>query len=622
MLFESAPIGLAFLDRDLRFVRINSVLAEINGLPPEAHIGRKVQEVLPELPIEQFEAHWRRILETGEPMLDVEVSGATPAAHGKRRYWLEDWYPLRAAGRIIGIGAVVREITAQKEAQAALRRQADLLARDREAAERRLTYLASFPERNPNPILELGADGCVRYANPVMRQLFPDVHEGGQVPPCLAEWESLARSVLETGASPAIDVVTVGDLCYQLSFSHVLEDGVVRIYGLDVTERARAEAALRESEARFRTVTENAPDTIARFDRGLRHLFVNPAVVRATGIPAEDFLGRTKRELGMPADHVALWDESVRRVFDTAAPCNIEFSFAGPRGVAYYEARLVPELTPDGCVGSVLAMTRDVTEARRAGEELVRARLEAERRAREAEEAERALRASREQLRALVARVNSIREEEKERIARDLHDEVGQILTALRMQLESLEDGLGDLPAEGAIPALLDRAVAASELVGKVIDSMHHLVASLRPVALDRLGLGSALRQECRSFQEWAGVACDVVAAEDLATFGPEIDTALFRIAQEALTNVARHARASRATVSLEAPPGAVILRIADDGSGIRHGGAQGGLGLLGMRERAERLGGELVVEPGACGGTVVAVRIPLAGGRGATDGA
>jgi signal transduction histidine kinase len=214
--------------------------------------------------------------------------------------------------------------------------------------------------------------------------------------------------------------------------------------------------------------------------------------------------------------------------------------------------------------------------------------------------------------------VNSIREEEKERIARDLHDQAGQILTALRMQLESIEDGLGALPAEGAIPALLDRAVVAAELVSKAIDSMHHLLASLRPVALDRLGLGPALRQECRSFQEWSGVACDVVAGEDDATFGSDVNTALYRIAQEALTNVARHARASRVGVSLEVAQDAVLLRIADDGCGIGRGGVETGLGLLGMRERAEGLGGELVVEPASEGGTLVAVRIPLAGARGA----
>ncbi len=114
---ENAPIGLAFVDRDLRFVRVNPVLADMNGLPAEAHLGRTARELLPELPLDAAEQAWREILRTGEPLLDVEVSGETPAAPGKRRTWLESWYPVRAGGEILGIGSVVREVTTEREAE-------------------------------------------------------------------------------------------------------------------------------------------------------------------------------------------------------------------------------------------------------------------------------------------------------------------------------------------------------------------------------------------------------------------------------------------------------------------------------------------------------------------------
>ncbi len=197
---------------------------------------------------------------------------------------------------------------------------------------------------------------------------------------------------------------------------------------------------------------------------------------------------------------------------------------------------------------------------------------------------------------------------------------MGQLLTALRVELEVLEDRLADLGLPSEVRDLLDRAVAASELVAKTVQAMRSILSSLRPLALDRLGLDAALRQECRRFVEWAGIPCDFAAAYGLSSFGAEIDTALFRIAQEALTNVARHAGASRVAVRLGWRMGAAMLQVEDDGRGIAAGRQSTGLGLLGMRERAERLGGDLTVKPVPRGGTIVEVRIPCYGATSRKD--
>ena len=121
-IYDTAPVGLAFLDRDLRFVRINNALAEINGLPAAAHVGKRPSELYPELPlspsIRDVEKGLRRVLETGEPILDVELSGETAASPGTHRFWLNSWYPVRVGGEIVGIGVVVREITERKRAEA------------------------------------------------------------------------------------------------------------------------------------------------------------------------------------------------------------------------------------------------------------------------------------------------------------------------------------------------------------------------------------------------------------------------------------------------------------------------------------------------------------------------
>ncbi|HET7826006.1 MAG TPA: ATP-binding protein, partial [Anaeromyxobacter sp.] len=115
--FENAPLGVGLLDRDFRFVRVNAALAETNGIPQEAHVGRTPRDLLPGLPMDEMERSWREVLRTGTPVLDFEVSGETPAAPGKRRTWLESWYPIRIGDEIAGLGVLAREVTAEREAE-------------------------------------------------------------------------------------------------------------------------------------------------------------------------------------------------------------------------------------------------------------------------------------------------------------------------------------------------------------------------------------------------------------------------------------------------------------------------------------------------------------------------
>jgi two-component system, cell cycle sensor histidine kinase and response regulator CckA len=128
-------------------------------------------------------------------------------------------------------------------------------------------------------------------------------------------------------------------------------------------ERKRIAATLEQREREFRTLTENAPDIIARFDRQLRHLYVNSAVIQATGLTVRDFLGKSNREMGMPTDRVEQWEAVLRRVFSTGATISTEFEFLSPTGSRYFQARCVPELAVDGSIGSVLAIVRDLSDS-------------------------------------------------------------------------------------------------------------------------------------------------------------------------------------------------------------------------------------------------------------------
>jgi signal transduction histidine kinase len=215
---------------------------------------------------------------------------------------------------------------------------------------------------------------------------------------------------------------------------------------------------------------------------------------------------------------------------------------------------------------------------------------------------------------ALVARVQQVREEEKVRIARDLHDDLGQLLTAVQMELQRAEEWLAERAEDPVANELTDRVVEAARLAGDAARSVHRIAADLRPSALDRLGLGAALRHEGRSFLERGGIPCVVELHEELPEIDGDAATTIFRIAQEALTNVARHAQASRATVALGREGDWLTLRVEDDGRGMPDPGDDPlALGLLGMRERAQKIGGSVRISRGGERGTVVELRAPLA---------
>jgi signal transduction histidine kinase len=218
-----------------------------------------------------------------------------------------------------------------------------------------------------------------------------------------------------------------------------------------------------------------------------------------------------------------------------------------------------------------------------------------------------------EDRRELAARLLTVREDGKSRIARDLHDDLGQLLTALKMDLRWIERRLGEMPASDAVNELLDRAVGASALADQTIAAVQRVAAELRPPALSLLGLEASLAQEADNFRKRTGIDCTATLAADLPALSESVSTALYRIAQEALTNVARHADAHRAEVQLEVAGDQLTLRVSDDGYGFPLSrDDEDGLGLLGMRERALAIGGELNVESGAGKGTVVKVRLPL----------
>jgi len=220
-----------------------------------------------------------------------------------------------------------------------------------------------------------------------------------------------------------------------------------------------------------------------------------------------------------------------------------------------------------------------------------------------------------DELRALSGHIESVREQERTGIAREIHDELGQALTAIKMDLAWIGRRVGE-PGQLSRESLLEKIAAMSAMTDGVIDQVRRISAELRPGVLDDLGLVAALEWQAQEFERRTGATCIVRSnLTDDARLSRSVSTALFRIFQEALTNVARHGEASSVEVKLEEADGIVSLEVGDDGKGIPPEALTDprSLGLLGIRERARRLGGTATVTGAPSRGTVVSVRVPRA---------
>lgn len=218
-----------------------------------------------------------------------------------------------------------------------------------------------------------------------------------------------------------------------------------------------------------------------------------------------------------------------------------------------------------------------------------------------------------DQLRELSAHADSVREDERTGIAREIHDELGQALTAIKMDLAWIARRCaGEVPIDR--DAVRGKLHEMSAMTDDVIQRVRRISAELRPGVLDDLGLFAAIEWQAGEFERRTGTTCVVTSTDGDARFDRALSTAAFRIFQEALTNVARHADASRVDVVFAREGDAVVLEVRDDGKGIPHEALHSpkSLGLLGMRERARRLGGEVTIAPATPRGTLVSLRLPI----------
>lgn len=227
---------------------------------------------------------------------------------------------------------------------------------------------------------------------------------------------------------------------------------------------------------------------------------------------------------------------------------------------------------------------------------------------------EKALRTTSEHLRALSASLRSAREEEGARIARELHDELGSALTSLKWDLEDIGKLYLEAGNQTGSSTLREKIEGMIELIDATINTVRRISSELRPSILDDLGLVAAIEWQAQQFEARTGIICQFDSFVDTTDLSREQATAIFRIFQEALTNIRRHAQATRVNIMIEEEEGEFVLEVRDNGRGIAEDeniGSQS-LGLMGMRERAQLVGGRIEITGVAGKGTVLTVRVPI----------
>jgi PAS domain S-box-containing protein len=353
---------------------------------------------------------------------------------------------------------------------------------------------------------------------------------------------------------------------------------------------AAEQGALRWSERRFRSLIQNASDVIILLDRESTISYVSASVHHTLGYRPEELVNTPIIDMVNPEDAPAMRDYLAACLRNPDVTSLSEFRFRHADGRWFNLEVIGNNHLNDPSVGRIVLNCRDITERKRAEERL---------------------RNSREQLRNLSAYLQSMREEERTNIAREIHDELGQVLTVLKMDASWLGSKYKDYGP------ITEKTKSMTDLIDSTIRTVKRICTELRPGVLDDLGLVPTIEWQAEEFQKRTDIHCEVSFHPNDIALDSERSTAIFRILQETLTNVIRHAEATKVQVRLERRDGQVFLRVEDNGKGITKDRISDprSFGLIGMRERANFLGGEVRIEGGKVKGTVVTVSLPCKDG-------
>lgn len=463
-------------------------------------------------------------------------------------------------------------------------------------------FLALF-QASPLAIAALDHDINILMVSPAAERMFgySESELVGHPPPMLRgdreeEFRALWNRVLEGEILAGIEVkfYTRNSIPLDISiFSGPIRDSHGDITGImaifeDITERKHAVEELQASEVRYRTLVERMNEGLLYADNDDIIQFANNQFLRMLAYTRTEIIGKVAADLFfLGIDHDMRRIKSARVRASMANRYEIQMRTKANEWI-WVEVSEIPVYGASGKVIGSTGMYTNISERKRAEEELKK---------------------SYDLLRNLSARLQSVREEESTRIAREIHDELGQALTAVKIDLTALTRML---PKDQ--PTLTEKTKLMAALIDNALQTVHKIATELRPGMLDDLGLEAAIEWQVNEFQNRTGIRCTLALPSEQLSLNTDCSTAIFRIFQETLTNIVRHAHATAVTISLEADGRLVTLSVQDNGKGISQDelSSTKSLGLLGMKERASILGGILNISGQLEQGTTVILQMPL----------
>jgi PAS domain S-box-containing protein len=586
-LFEGSTLGIARVDLEGRFLEANRAYCKMMGYSSE----ELCTLTLLELAVEEdrhSNAGLLQQLRCGERN-DFQIETRYCRKDGQI-IWVHDTGLLipSTAGSSTCIMTIATEVTARTNTDSILRKQNEALQKIFEhvplmvnvaTKEGRIKLVNGEWERTVGWSLE----EILRDKLDIFSLCYPDSDYRQKVLRFVAETDSQwVEFKLRTRDGRIIDT----------TWTRVrLSDGTSVGIGLDITARKRDEELLKRSEAYLAAGQRLSQTGSWGWNLSSGELFWSQETFRIFGIDpttpsvslCEIFLQRIH-----PEDRADI-AEGLKTAPMQTGDYSADYRIVLPDGsIRHIHDVVYPVKNETGQVVERFGVVMDVTDRK---------------------DAEAELRRSFDQLRALTARVQDAREEERKRVAREIHDELGQALTAIKIDLSSLSR---DCPSE---TQQAKRIASIANVVDQTIKSVRRISTELRPGILDDLGLIAAVEWAAEEFETRTGTKCRLDLLESDRAIDPDRGTAIFRILQETLTNVVRHANATHVDVRLLKESGSVILEVRDNGRGATEEqlSAPGSLGIRGMRERALLLKGELTIQGLPGEGTTVRVRIPLA---------
>ena len=498
------------------------------------------------------------------------------------------------------IFCVCRDVTARKQAEEALRKSEAIL---KEAQQ--LAHIGHW-ELNISTMIP-------KWSEEVFRIFGLDPEEGE---PSFAMHQKITHpddwDLLNNAVTTAITVGTPFNIEFRIlqpdntigwmhAIGHITTDSTGNTIGVfgtaqDITERKQAEEALRESEEKYRSLVEFNKDSIYLIDENLRYLFANEKHLSRFSLPTDRIIGRKYEEFHSK-EETKSFAEKIQTVFENGK--SLSYECQSEKDGRYFIRTLSPVKDKDGRTMSVTVISKDITKRKQA-EEAVQISTEN-------------LLEGYNQRKILSKRLIDLLEKDRHYIAMELHDNIGQVLTSLKINLEIIDDKLK--PTDTELGSLIKTARRRAK---QAIEDLNIIAHGLMPGILDALGLVSSLRTLLDEFKEHTDLKIDFFNRNVRKRFDLEKELAIYRIVQEALNNIIKHAKAKNVYVSLLKKDNVLFLSVEDDGVGFDQDKAmkiskgKGPLGLVIMRERAMQLDGELTIESFLGKGTHLLVEIPV----------